>query len=139
MLLKEAELSNGVEKLKLIEQEKKAAVQDMAVQQQILKNLTENLEKTSDGKCPFLDAPCQNIEGGLDNYFTVQINNQIKVISDIKKHENELDENILVCESVRGELLLLNNEKENLKNLNLQEAKYSQAYKREFHILSEFP
>jgi len=139
MLLKEVELISGVERLKLLEQEKKSTMQNMAIQQQILKNLTENLEKTSDGRCPFLDAPCRNIEGGLDNYFTEQINNQIKMITGIKKHESELDKNILAHESARGELLLLNNEKENLNNLNQQEVKYSLAYKREFHILSDFP
>lgn len=49
------------------------ARKDYAVLDNRLKTLEKNLEQSRGGLCPFLESPCQNVGGSLENYFTGQI------------------------------------------------------------------
>lgn len=136
-LLNEAEMNVRMGLLKSLEEEKKAVEREKAAQQQKLENLKENLAKTAGGKCPFLDAPCLNVDDGLDVHFSGKITDQLKLLEDLGNKEVLLSEAVTGSEGVRKELLKLEDEKVNLKNLEHQEAKLALEFNNDFHLLAE--
>ena len=94
--------------------------------------LVANRKQSADGKCPFLDSPCQNIGGDLYTYFSSQISDCETALEKTKQEEIILEESIQVAQSSRKALQDFENDRIKLQGLKQDELGYVKAFKTHF-------
>jgi exonuclease SbcC len=88
-LLKELKQADEIEKKAAQHEakEKQLAIarQDYEVLKERLRTLEKNLSQLAGGLCPFLESPCQNVQGDLEAHFKTRITETIKEMDILEK------------------------------------------------------
>jgi len=125
----EAEIREKQRKLKELEEEKSRISFEIVAERQNIKTLEENMKRAEGGKCPFLDAECKNVEGGLDKYFADRIKERRDKLSELVSKCAEYERKIAEYANVDNEALRLETEKRNLDNYRNMEETYHKEIK----------
>lgn len=73
----------------VIEQELEELRRKLSESRAKLLTLEENRSASKGGMCPFLEMPCLNVEGNLEEYFSGEIDKLLPVIEELEKNEKE--------------------------------------------------
>jgi len=105
---------------------------EQAVLQQKIQMLTENVEKTKDGLCPFLGMECKNIDGDLTAYFHAQIDEIHLKIRENTANILRLEQVVQKCDTLRKKLSEIDADKKIAEEKNKEKLQYIKAFKHYF-------
>ncbi|PKM86010.1 MAG: hypothetical protein CVU87_13410 [Firmicutes bacterium HGW-Firmicutes-12] len=84
-------------------------------------SLNENSQATKNGKCPFLEMPCLNVEGNLQEHFNREIEAITPIIEQLRNEEINTSKEVFSAKVALEEFHLLQHQKKQLERLKAQE------------------
>lgn len=88
-----------------------------------LKTLEKNLDQSRGGLCPFLNSPCRNVEGNLEEYFTKQLREVRLELDALKEKGLRLKDDLASAEEAAANLIRLKGDKERLEQVVTQKSR----------------
>lgn len=112
----EEEIENKFKNICLTEKELQNNKIELEKLEAKLVELKENQQKTKDGLCPFLNAPCLNVEGDLTTYFQTKMAKLNREIKEKRSCIRDLEQEVKAKEDLQKALVTIEGNKKLLAN-----------------------
>lgn len=133
----------SIEKLASTYEEKEKSLARAREEYEVLKSRIQALEKnrkqSEGGLCPFLNSPCLNVEGNLDEYFCSQIEETRNKMQSLSERGQMLKLEFSEAQKARDILITMRAEKERLLDLASSILKLEKDNQRLFDEASKLP
>ncbi len=119
-----SELEQAVRKMESLAEEYDLARQELQYIKTRVDTLEENKQASRGGLCPFLQMPCQNVEGDLTGYFEKEIAKILPQKTVLEEKATRLEKDLAVAGKAQEELLELRNKKQQWEKIRAEQDRW---------------
>lgn len=115
-----------VKNLAALEEEDRSVQNEISQLEGKIESLAENKQNTQGGNCPFLQVPCKNVEGGLEEHFAKELERLLPQLEELRVKKAQKAAQLQSGKQAKEKLIVLQRQAEAQIRQLLQ--KYSSEY-----------